>query len=127
MSTREPVSFIATADPDAMGAFYQDVLGLSLRESSPFALVFADGAHTLRVQIVESHAPAPFTAYGWVVTDMSAEIATLAAKGVAFLTFPHFDQDPSGVWATPDGAKIAWFKDPSGNILSLTEFPRAGS
>lgn len=122
MTARTPISFIASADPAKVGAFYADVLGLSLQETSPFALVFADGAHTLRIQIVPEHAPASFTAYGWIVADIAAEIEALSAKGVTFLTFPHFDQDATGVWTTPDGAKIAWFTDPSGNILSLTEF-----
>lgn len=112
MIVRTPVSFIATAYPKAVEPFYTDVLGLSLREASPFALVFADGGHTLRVQIVPDHTPPAFTAYGWVVADIATEIKNLMTKGVTFLVFPHFEQDALGVWTTPDGAKIARIFEP---------------
>ena len=75
----------------------------------------------LRVQIVEDIAPAPNTAHGWQVADIAREMANLAAKGVTFRNFEHLPQDERGVWTTPDGARIAWFTDPSGNILSLTQ------
>lgn len=120
--TRQPISFVATAQPDRARAFYGDVLGLKIIESTAFALVYADGAHMLRIQIVRDLNPAPHTVHGWQVTDIAAEVAALGSKGVDFLMFDQMDQDAQGVWATPDGSKIAWFKDPCGNILSLTQF-----
>jgi len=117
------ISFVGTSDPKATKTFYEDVLGLDLTEASPFALVFSDAGHMLRIQIVPDHAPATFTAYGWKVADIAKVMANLAAKGVSFLQFSGLDQDKSGVWMTPDGARIAWFNDPSGNVLSLTQFP----
>lgn len=122
---RHPISFIATSTPDAAEVFYTDVMGLTLQEASPYALVFADGANMLRVQIVEGFAPAQFTVHGWQVANIEGEIAKLSDRGVTFLTFAHISQDALGIWTTPDGHKIAWFKDPSGNMLSLTEFVRA--
>ena len=119
---RKPISFIATAAPDQAEAFYGDVLGLTLLERSPFALVFADGDTMLRVQIVEDLSPAQFTMHGWQVADIAQEIAALVAKGVTFFRFDGLDQDGLGVWTTPDESKIAWFQDPDGNVLSLTEF-----
>ena len=121
-TSRRPISFIATTAPKEAKAFYGNVLGLTLVEESPFALVFDDGGNMLRVQIVAALAPVSHTAHGWQVSDITKEIAALTGKGVSFLRFDQLAQDALSVWTTPDGSKIAWFKDPSGNILSLTEF-----
>ena len=120
--TRSPISFVATSKPEDTKAFYQQVLGLTLIEQSPYALAFNDGNHMLRVQIVTRFSPAAHTAHGWRVLDIEREIADLTSKGVTFLKFDQLAQDASGVWKTSDGHKIAWFKDPSGNTLSLTEY-----
>ncbi|WP_108814395.1 VOC family protein [Loktanella sp. Alg231-35] len=121
-NSRQPVSFIATDKPEAAKNFYSDVIGLELREATPFALVFCDRSHVLRVQIVSELEPASYTVHGWQVTNIAVEISVLASEGVQFQRFGQLDQDALGVWTTPDGNKIAWFKDPSGNILSLTEY-----
>lgn len=122
MSGRAPISFIATDDPATATTFYSDCMGLELLETSPYALVFADGVHMLRVQIMPDFEPASYTVHGWQVTDIEGEIEALVSKGVVFERFEHMPQNASGVWTTPDGNKIAWFKDPCGNMLSLTEF-----
>lgn len=122
---RHPICFLATAQPEAARIFYSETLGLSLSEASPYALVFMDGDIMLRIQIVPDVAPAPYTAHGWQVDNIAAEVRELDAKDVTFLQFDGLPQDADGVWTTPDGAKIAWFKDPCGNILSLTEIPPA--
>ena len=119
---RRPISFVATLDPEKAKAFYGDVLRLELIEVSPYALVFLDGENMLRLQIVEELCPAMHTAHGWQVTNIEREIEVLASKGVAFQMFEHLGQNPLGVWTSPDGHKIAWFKDPCGNVLSLTQF-----
>ena len=119
---RRPISFVATLEPEKAKAFYGAVLGLELIEESPYALAFADGENMLRVQIVAELSPASYTVHGWQVTGIAREIEELASKGVAFLSFDQLPQDALGIWTTPDGNKIAWFKDPSGNILSLTEY-----
>jgi len=118
---RHPIAFIATCDAKAAQTFYADLLGLELLESSPYALVFSDHGQMLRVQIVGAFSPASHTVHGWQVAEIEKEIEQLTHKGIVFLRFEQFEQSPSGVWTTP-GGKIAWFKDPSGNILSLTEF-----
>ena len=120
--SRQPISFIATMDPENAKAFYGEVLGLELLETSPYALVFSDDGHILRVQIVADHSPASHTVHGWQVTDIEDEIEELASTGVDFLIYAQLGQNASGVWTSPDGHKIAWFKDPCGNILSLTEY-----
>lgn len=116
------VAFVATRDAARARAFYQEILGLSLLEHDPFALVFDANGTTIRVQKVERFEPQPFTALGWTVDDIDAVIARLREKNVTCERFPGMDQDARGVWASPSGARIAWFKDPDGNVLSLTEF-----
>ena len=120
-NSREPVSFIATDKPDAARSFFTEVMGLKLREATPFALVFLDGHHVLRVQITSEVQPVGYTVHGWRVASIVDEIETLNSKGVRFQRFDHLPQDDRGIWTTPDGSKIAWFTDPSGNTLSLTE------
>lgn len=118
---RRPISFLATQDSEAAKIFYGDVLGLEVLEISPYALVFSDGGNTLRIQIVPELTPAAYTVHGWQVENIAHEIAVLSAKGVEFSKFDQLAQAENGVWTSPDGHQIAWFKDPSANILSLTE------
>ena len=118
---RRPISFLATTKPDSARGFYGDVLGLNLLEQSPHALVFRDGEIMLRVQIVQDLPVVSHNVHGWQVDDIEAQIAQLASRGAVFLSFDHLCQTASGVWTTPVGHKIAWFKDPDGNILSLIE------
>jgi catechol 2,3-dioxygenase-like lactoylglutathione lyase family enzyme len=118
---QEVIAFIATADPESARQFYEGVLGLRLLEDSPFALVFEAGSIVLRIQKLASFTPVAHTVIGWRVSDISAIIEALASKGVRFERFAGMAQDGLGVWASPSGAKIAWFKDPAGNILSLTQ------
>jgi catechol 2,3-dioxygenase-like lactoylglutathione lyase family enzyme len=125
LNSHDIIAFVATVRPDDAKAFYGEILGLRLVEDSPFALVF-DGAGTmLRVQKVQELVPARHTALGWSVADIRAEVAALVARGVVFDRYPGLDQDEQGVWTSPAGGRIAWFRDPDGNVLSLTEFPAA--
>jgi predicted enzyme related to lactoylglutathione lyase len=115
------VAFVATTDLQRAHAFYGDVLGLTLVDMSPYAGVYDAGGMTLRVSLVTEVTPAPFTVIGWNVKDISAEIEELTARGVGFAHYPEMDQDDLGVWTAPSGSRIAWFSDPDGNVLSLTE------
>ncbi len=115
-----PICFVATADAARARAFYVDVLGLELVEDSPFALVFDAAGTMLRVQKVEAVTPHPYTSLGWKVANMTFAVEALVERGVTFERFPGMTQDALGVWSTPSGAKVAWFKDPDGNLLSLT-------
>ncbi len=116
------IGFVATAAPERAKAFYRDVLGLAFVEESPFAIVFSAGGTMLRVQKVADLVPQPFTALGWAVADIAAKVKGLSAMGVTFETYPGLGQDARGIWRTPDGGQVAWFRDPDGNLLSLTEF-----
>jgi catechol 2,3-dioxygenase-like lactoylglutathione lyase family enzyme len=117
------VAFAPSTDLARSRAFYQRVLGLFLRHEDEFACVFDAHGTTLRVTRVPSLTPAPFTILGWVVPEISLAVAGLRGQQVDFLRFPGMDQDRDGVWSAPGGAKVAWFHDPDGNVLSLTQEP----
>jgi len=84
--------------------------------------VFRTGGATLRVALAGELSPQPFTVFGWEVEGITATMAALAARGVEFLRYEGMNQDPAGVWITPAGDRVAWFRDPDGNVLSLTQF-----
>lgn len=115
------MAFVATADAARARSFYRDVLGLRLVGDEPHALVFASGDTTLRVQKVASVTPSQYTVLGWSVSDIEATMEHLRAGGVRFEVFGMPGQDESGVWTAADGTRVAWFKDPDGNLLSLTQ------
>ena len=116
-----PIAFLATTRPDRARAFYADTLGLPLVAEDPLALVFDLRGVPLRVQKVPELVPQSFTVLGWQVADAAATVATLRDRGVAFERYPFLAQDADGIWDAQDGARIAWFKDPDGNLLSLTQ------
>jgi len=119
----EVIAFTQTIQPERAKAFYRDVLGLKFDQESVFALVFTAGRTMLRVQKVRELSPLPFTALGWKVPDIVAAVQELSKRGVAFERYTGMPQDDVGIWTTPDGGKVCWFKDPDGNVLSLTQFP----
>jgi catechol 2,3-dioxygenase-like lactoylglutathione lyase family enzyme len=116
------LAFVSTCDPDRARKFYGDTLGLPLVcEELPFALVFDVNGVMLRVTIVQKLTPAPFTVLGWRVPDIAVAVKSLRTAGVQFQHFPGLPQDELGIWTAPGGAKVAWFKDPDGNTLSLSQ------
>jgi catechol 2,3-dioxygenase-like lactoylglutathione lyase family enzyme len=116
------IAFVAATDLDRAREFYQGVLGLALTEQNGFAAVFDAHGTMLRVTAVEQVAPAGYTVLGWRVDDIDATVDALTEAGVAFARYEGMLQAANGVWATPGGDKVAWFRDPDGNTLSLTEF-----
>jgi catechol 2,3-dioxygenase-like lactoylglutathione lyase family enzyme len=120
-----PIAFIPTNNPAASRAFYETTLGLTFVSDDNFALVFRVGPAQTMLRVVRSgpFTPAPFTIFGWEVTDIHATVADLTTSGVELLRFSFLEQDEAGVWTSPDGSKVAWFKDPDGNTLSLSTHP----
>lgn len=117
------VAFVTVRDPERAREFYRVTLGLRLTsEELPFALVFDVNGTMLRVAVSAQHAPLPGTVLGWQVNNIDERVRELARAGVVFERFAGMPQDELGIWATPTGAKVAWFKDPDGNLLSLTQF-----
>ncbi len=116
------VAFAAAADLDRARAFYEQALGLPVVERNDFACVIDANGTMLRITAVPEVSRPGYTVLGWRVADISATARGLAAKGVVFERYDSMDQDDDGVWTTPGGDKVAWFTDPDGNILSLTQF-----
>jgi catechol 2,3-dioxygenase-like lactoylglutathione lyase family enzyme len=118
----KPMLFLATSNAERARTFYERVLGLTFVADEPPALVFRVGDSMLRIQKVEkAHAP-PYTALGWETTDIREAVKDLGAAGVVFQHFQGMNQDADGIWQSPSGARVAWFKDPDGHVLSLTQF-----
>jgi catechol 2,3-dioxygenase-like lactoylglutathione lyase family enzyme len=126
LSHGDLVAFLPTDDLDRARRFFSDVIALPLVEDTPFGCVFDNNGTALRVTPVAPFARPPHTVLGWTVADIAAEIRTLAARGVQFERYEGMPQDASGVWLAPDGDLVAWFKDPDGNTLSLTQPRHAG-
>jgi predicted enzyme related to lactoylglutathione lyase len=116
------VAFAPTTDALRARDFYGGVLGLTVVEVNDFACVVRGGGTMLRLTTVDSFTPQPFTVLGWAVPDLVATMATLVEAGVSFLRYDGMGQDENGVWTAPSGGRIAWFHDPDGNVLSLTQF-----
>ncbi|HEX9161525.1 MAG TPA: VOC family protein [Thermoanaerobaculia bacterium] len=122
LGTSKLIAFVGTTNGDRARQFYANVLGLKFIADETYALVFDANGVMIRVFKLDVLTPAQFTVLGWGVDDIHATIKGLRAKGVTFERYPHMQQDETGVWVSPSGAKVAWFKDPDGNVLSLTEF-----
>ncbi|HEY9142072.1 MAG TPA: VOC family protein [Bryobacteraceae bacterium] len=118
------VGFVTIVDVARAKEFYRDTLGLRLlSEEPPFALVFDANGIMLRLGMGKERAPVQGTVLGWQVPDIVAAVTDLAQAGIRFERYDFMKQDELGIWTTPTGAKVAWFKDPDGNILSISEHP----
>ena len=122
LNSAKTTFFLATSDAEAARDFYENSLGLELDSDDHFALVYQLSGAELRLSKVPNHVPLPFTVLDWQVPDIFQAHAELAARGVSFTIYEGMDQDEKGVWTSPDGgARILWFKDPDGNVLSVSE------
>ncbi len=118
------IAFVSIVDVSRARDFYRDTLGLRLiMEEPPFALVFEANGIMLRLGMAKELPPAHGTVLGWQVPEITATVKDLLQAGVRFERFAGMDQDELCIWTAPSGAKVAWFKDPDGNILSLSEHP----
>lgn len=120
-SDQDVYTFVPISDGERAKAFYRDVLELELLEDTPFALVFKVPGGALRLAKTPDFTPQPFTLVGWVTPDIASDMDRLTAKGVTFERFEQLPQDEAGIWTVPDGTRICWFRDPDGNLLSLTQ------
>jgi len=122
LTTSDVIAFAATTDLARARLFYEGRLGLTVREANDYACVLDAHGTMLRVTAVAEVARPGYTVLGWRVTDIGATIADLRSRGVVFARYDGMDQDDQGVWTTPNNDRIAWFTDPDGNVLSLTQF-----
>jgi catechol 2,3-dioxygenase-like lactoylglutathione lyase family enzyme len=118
----KPILFLATANAGHSREFYQRVLGLEFVADEPPALVFRAGHSMLRIQKVDRVQVAPYTAMGWSVSDIRQTVRYLRGAGVVFQRYESMNQDDDDLWHAPSGALVAWFRDPDGHVLSLTQF-----
>ena len=123
LSDATPMGFIAVSDYDKARAFYEGVLGLQVHGQDNFALVLRSGSTLIRMAKPPELVVAPYTIFGWQVVNVDDKVFGLTAKGVKFELYEFLGeaQTPHGVWTAPSGDKVAWFKDPDGNLLSLSQ------
>ncbi len=122
LNSNSLIAFVATTDIVVARDFYENVLGLSLTYESPEACVFDVNGTMLRLTPVREKEDTSYTVLGWDVDDITATIEGLVERGVVFERYDELDQDDLGIWTTPHGDGVAWFRDPDCNVLSLTQF-----
>ena len=122
LNNAKVIAFVGVTSADEARRFYGQTLGLLLAAEEPSGLVFDVNGTMLRVSIVHNFEPAPFTVLGWEVEDILSRVDELVSRGVEFERFDGLGQDERGIATFPDGTQVAWFKDPDGNMLSLTQF-----
>jgi catechol 2,3-dioxygenase-like lactoylglutathione lyase family enzyme len=116
------MAFVPVSDAGRARPFYEKTLGLKVLTEDPYGVMFDANGVRVRLSVVGSELkPAPFTILGWSVADIRAMIPTLESRGVVFERYDFFEQDEQGIWKSPEGAQIAWFKDLDGNTLSLAQ------
>jgi len=124
LNKAELIAFVPTRDPQKARRFYEQTLGLELVSEDPFAVVIRANGVMIRivnVSSVKEFQPFPFTILGWQVPDVENKVRELKTNGVTFERFAAMEQDDLGIWQSPSGARVAWFKDLDGNVLSVTE------
>jgi catechol 2,3-dioxygenase-like lactoylglutathione lyase family enzyme len=118
------VAFVPRSHLGRSHAFYSGILGLERIEASPQANVYDANGTPLRVKLVSDHKSSPYTVLGWYVSDVRSAMAELRERGVQFKSYEGFEQDADGIWTSPNGRQVAWFEDPEGNIISLSQPPQ---
>jgi catechol 2,3-dioxygenase-like lactoylglutathione lyase family enzyme len=121
LSSARLMAFVPIRDSKKARPFYEGVLGLRFVSDDGFALVMDSNGVTVRLAKASNFKPAVFTVLGWQVVTIDEAVSDLEKRGVRFEKFPGLPQDEHGIWTAPGGAKVAWFKDPDGNILSLSQ------
>ena len=116
------VAFVPVTDIARARTFYESTLGLPVVDDSPFALVVEASGTSVRITPVPDLRTQPFTILGWEVPDIEETVTQLTGRGVPFNHYEGMDQTAGGVWTSPSGDMVAWFTDPDGNTLSLTQF-----
>lgn len=121
LGTMDIIAFVPTTDSQKARAFYEGVLGLLFISDDGFALVFNANGVMIRVVKAQQFTPVQYTILGWQVKEIEKAVTSLRERGVHFERFGFFKQDDLGIWTAPSGDKVAWFKDPDGNTLSVSE------
>jgi catechol 2,3-dioxygenase-like lactoylglutathione lyase family enzyme len=115
------VGFIGTTNYDRAREFYEGRLGCKLESTSQFAMAMRLGDHQIRIVKIQDFVPVQNTVLGWEVSDIEAVVRWLQSRGVELEKYAFVQDRELGIWTTPDGNKVAWFKDPDGNVLSVSQ------
>lgn len=115
------VGFIPTTNIDASRSFYEGTLGLTFVSANPYKVEFKNNGNIVMLVKLQEHTPTTFTILGWEVSDIVSKVKEFNDKGIKFEIYEGFGQDESGIWTAPSGNKVAWFKDPDGNVLSISQ------
>jgi catechol 2,3-dioxygenase-like lactoylglutathione lyase family enzyme len=122
LQSATPVAFLYAGERERALDFYRDTLGFVLKSSDPHGDFIDMGAALMRLTVMPGHKASPHPVLGWNVADIAAAAEALRAQGVDFIVYEGMGQDSLGIWTAPDGkAKVAWFADPDGNLLSLSQ------
>lgn len=121
LATSNIIAFVPTTDPERSRTFYEGTLGLRFVKDDGFALVFDANGIMVRIAKGRDFKPAQYTILGWEANDIATALPELVQKGVQFEQFGLPGQDTMGIWTAPNGDKVAWFKDPDGNTLSISQ------
>jgi catechol 2,3-dioxygenase-like lactoylglutathione lyase family enzyme len=121
LGTSSIIAFVPTKDAARARRFYESTVGLRFVSADQFATVFDANGIMLRITPVQDFTPFPFTILGWQVADIEKTSKSLAGKGVSFERYKGMDHDALGIWTSPTTARVAWFKDPDGNLLSIAQ------
>ena len=122
LGTSSLAAFLTTSDAERARQFFAGILGLTFVSEDQYAVVFDAHGTTLRIQKVPGVEPRQFTVLGWHVDDIAAAVAALSTKGVVFERYDFMHPDEAGIATFENGARVAWFKDPDGNLLSLDQY-----
>ena len=121
LASSKIVGFVPTKDSVNARSFYEGKLGFQFVSEDKFALVMRAGETMIRIAKVQHFTPPPFTVLGWEVSNIEEMVGWLQKRGVAFEKYPWMPDKESGIWTTPTGDKVAWFKDSDGNVLSVSQ------
>ena len=121
LTANKVIGFVPTQDSAKAREFYEGKLGFQFVSDDPFALVMRSGETMIRVSKAKDFTPAPYTILGWEVKDIEAVVRWLTSRGVVFEKYPFVLDQELGIWNAPSGDKVAWFKDPDGNVLSVSQ------
>ena len=121
LASKNMMGFVITKDYDKARAFYEGKLGFEFVSLDQFALVMRAGKSAIRISKLKDFKPPQYTVLGWEVDDIEAMVAWLGKRGITFEKYRFIQDKERGIWTTPDGSKVAWFKDPDGNVLSVSQ------
>ena len=115
------VGFVPTSDYERARAFYEGKLGFQFVSLDQYALVMKVGGHTVRISKIPDFTPRQGTILGWEVENIESAATWPRDRGVTLEKYPFVQDRELGIWTTSTGEKVAWFKDPDGNILSVSQ------